>query len=89
MNYLKDKILIRSYFAIFMDSFFNSIINRCAILLNLINLDFFPNLNNLLIQLIFDPCFALINAHTFSIGFKSEEYGGQSINVIYVITLSL
>ena len=31
---------------------------------------------------IFYTNFALINAHTFSIGFKSGEYSGQSITVI-------
>ena len=34
---------------------------------------------------IFFSNFALINAHTFSIGFKSGEYGGQSITVIYYL----
>ena len=86
MNYLKAKILERSYFIAVIDSFSNSIINKCAILLNLISWNFLPNCNNLWIQLvfmnIFYPNFPLINAHTFSIGFKSGEYGGQSINVI-------
>ena len=86
MNYLKAKILIRSYFTVVIDSFSNSIINRCAILLNLIILNFLLNCNNLWIQLVFwiffDPNFALIYAHTFSIGFNSGEYGGQSITVI-------
>ena len=86
MNYLKTKFLIRSYFIIVIDSFSNSIINRCEILLNLIILNFLPNCKNIWIQIIFwiffDPNFALINVHTFSIGFKSGEYGDQSITII-------
>ena len=86
MNYLKAKILISSYFTVVIDSFFNSIINRYAILLNLIIWNFLQNCNNLWIQLVFwiffYPNFALINAHTFFIGFKYGEYGGQSITVI-------
>ena len=86
MNYFKAKILIRSYFTVIIDSLSNSIIDRYAILLNLIIFNFLLNCNNLWIQLVFeyffDTNFALINAHTFLIGFNSGEYCGQSITVI-------
>ena len=89
MIYLKAKILIWNYFIIVIDSFSNSIINRCEILLNLIIWNFFSNCNNLWIHwflkiLILD----LINAHTFSIGFKFGEYGGQSITIISLSLLN-
>ena len=81
MNYLKAKILIRSYF--FRSyRFILHFYHKCTIPLNLIIWNFLPNCNNLWIQLFFYPNLALINAHTFFKGFKYGEYDGQSITVI-------